>query len=373
MPLTLKNFYRVITWRTFTVTFTESSSPSSFNPVYSDDAAWLTAWSTDFDEFFWYSAVRLDANWVETDEVTQADSGWNGKLDITQLWILTSWDNVMIKFPRLWIKMEKNGSTCTLSITSEEWKAWYQYYAHTRGNDIKDAFYLWAYKSSTSSNVLKSWSGKAPAASINPTNARSYSQANGTWYDEIAIYQRMFINALYMMKFGNPNSQANVGKWWVNQNNAANTWNTNSQTNATYWTSDWSTQIKLFWLEDWWWNVYEWVDGIYVDGNNILTCTNNTNFNNTWTWYTNSWVAPWSLSGNITWMACTNTWMFLPTAASWSNYTQYWCDVWYVASWSLWMFGGTWNNDTSTGAFMMAINQNSSFNANFVWTRLMYL
>jgi hypothetical protein len=51
--LTLKNFNKTTPpLRTFTVSRTETSSPSSFNPVYSDDAAGLTAGSTDFDDFF---------------------------------------------------------------------------------------------------------------------------------------------------------------------------------------------------------------------------------------------------------------------------------------------------------------------------------
>ena len=87
---------------TMTVTWTEASDPAQFNPIYSDDAAWLTAGSSEFDAFFWYSAVKLDSNWKETERARQSEP-WI--LDITQLSDLTSWDNVMIKFPIRWIKM----------------------------------------------------------------------------------------------------------------------------------------------------------------------------------------------------------------------------------------------------------------------------
>ena len=102
--------------KTFTISWTEWSNMSS-GWTYSDDAAWLTAGDTAFDKFFWYSAVRLNTSWEETAEVTQT-TPW--QLDLSQLWTLTSGDNVMIKFPRLWIKMSKSGSVVTLSITEQQ-------------------------------------------------------------------------------------------------------------------------------------------------------------------------------------------------------------------------------------------------------------
>ena len=111
---------------TLTIQWTEKSDMSS-GWTYSDGAEWLTAWSSIFDSFFWYSAVRLSAAWVETAEVTQEQSWWPWKLDFSQLGTLTSGDNVMIKFPRRWIKMSKSGSVVTLSITKKDNKPWYQY------------------------------------------------------------------------------------------------------------------------------------------------------------------------------------------------------------------------------------------------------
>jgi hypothetical protein len=126
----------------------------------------------------------------------------------------------MIKFPVRWIKMSKSWSTVTLSITKELNKSWYQYYAHstwTLSNPWtpKDAFYLGAYKWYSSSNVIKSWSGKSPTVSQTQATFIKRAKANGSWYNIIGFYQRMFVNCLYMMKYGSPNSQTAVGKWYT--------------------------------------------------------------------------------------------------------------------------------------------------------------
>ena len=160
-----------IKYKTYTIVWNETSDPTQFFVRYEDDAALLTQWSTDFDEFFWYSAVKLSATWTETSEVTQS-SPW--VLDITQLWTLTSGDNVMIKFPVRWIKMSKSWSQVTLSITDEPLKSWFQYYAFTRWTTLKDYLYLWAYMGSESSSRLRSWSGQSRKSSSSATTWINY-------------------------------------------------------------------------------------------------------------------------------------------------------------------------------------------------------
>ena len=305
---------------TFTISWTETSNPASFNPVYSDDAAWLTAWSTAFDDFFWYYGCRLSNAGVET--AKQSQSAW--VLDITQLGTLTSWDNVMIAFPRRWIKMSKSWSTVTLSITDAPNADWYQYYAHTKGSADKDTLYLWAYK-------MVSWyqslSWKAPI--INQTR-RSFRYGvknaydSSAWTDRysiITIYPRWYINALYMMKYGNPNSQSVIWQWneWTNST-VKNTGWTNSQTSATYWTTSNTVQVKLFWLEDWWGNVEEWIDWCFFNSSSELTVDKTNSIFQDSNYSTNIWSSSnWYMTA--IWGGNDN--MFICTSAGWSNSTYY--------------------------------------------------
>lgn len=371
--------------RTFTVTFTETSSPSGFSPVYSDDAAWLAAWSTAFDDFFNYSAVKLSTAWVETAEVKQNA----GVLDITQLWSLSWWDNIMIKFPIMWIKMSKSGSTVTLSITDDPSKAsdGYQYYAHSRWTFdnpvIKNAFYMWVYEWYSSSNVLKSWSGQTPTANQTMATFINYARANdnNTWdagYEICGFYQRQFINALYMMKYGNPDWQTTIGRGFVDWNSAAvSTWWTNSQTNATYGESTGKQSMKLFGIEDWRWNVNDRIGWLCTDGSKNL-----------WTalsWfvgdikttspYANQWTySPWTSNPCISAIAWTNGAMFYPSATvSNGNYNTYWCDYGYVFASRLAYAGGTWVNGSDAGAFRLDVNVSASNAYADLGARLMFL
>ena len=330
--------------RTFTISWTEKSNMSSWW-TYSDDAAWLTAWDTAFDEFFWYYGCRLNTSGVETAKVTQEESWWAWKLDITRLWTLTSWDNVMIAFPVRWIKMSKSGSTVTLSITEELGKDWYQYYAFQTWQtnnitDTKDKFYLWAYKWyswwTTSSYTLKSRSWQSPTCWTNSTWSWVWNQMdfctmagnNGSWYNIIWFYQRQYINALYMMKYWNPNSQSVIGNWYTSWRAKQNTWATNSITNATWATSTSSTwRIKLFWLEDRWGNIWEWIWWAYIDSSYYLVTALSWYY-----WTLNYWVNTfiqinfrYACMSSISW---TNLGMLAPI--SWvnnSNYNTYYTDL----------------------------------------------
>lgn len=380
--------WREYVHRTFTISWTEKSDMSS-GWTYSDDAAWLTAGSTAFDEFFGYSAVRLSPAWVETKEVKQT-TPW--QLDFSKLWTLTSGDNVMIKFPRMWIKMTKNGSTVTLSITDDPDATadGFQYYAHSRwtfsgnkGTVDKDAFYLWAFKATNSSNVLKSWSNATPVVSITQANSITYARANdgnswSAWYDIIWFYQREFVNALYLMKYWSADSQTKVWLWYTGASAKVNTWGTVSQLSATYWTTSNTQQVKLFWLEDWWGNVYEWIGWMCTDGSkNLWTAlsgftgniTTSSPYENTGTTIQHSW-SYYCLS-SIVW---SNKWMFAPTATvnNWS-YNTYYCDYAYVSASRLALAGGNWSNGSYAGAFFLDVFLSASDTNTYVGARLMFL
>jgi len=386
MPLTLKNFNQRPVPKTYTIVWNETSDPSQFFVEYKDDAVGMTQWSTDFDDFFWYSAVLLDVNWNEVEEVKAV--GW--VLDMSSFqWALT-WtaNNVMIKFPRRWIKMSKSGSQVTLSITDEENKEWFQYYAFTKWTTAKDYLYLWAYKSSFSNDnstvassftswttYMKSWAtwtktlNFSPCANQKIANMRATASKYGNWYSMITIYPRWYINCLYMMKYGNPNSQSVIWAWYTWWSESIAPWWTNSQTNATYWTSSSTQQVKLFWLEDWWWNVNEFMDGCYFDASKNLTVDKTNSIFQSSAYSTNLWVAS---SWYMKTIDGSNDGMFRNTSDSaWSSTTYYADGSNSYASRGL-RAGGNWGDGADAGAFYVYYASASSASANS-GARLMFL
>ena len=365
--------------KTFTISWTEWSDMSSWW-TYSDDATWLTAGSTAFDEFFGYSAVRLNSSWVETAEVKQT-TPW--QLDLSQLWTLTSGDNVMIKFPRLWIKMSKSGSVVTLSITNNPnaTSDGFQYYAHCTGTlsnpwTPKNAFYLWAFKAcNNGSNVLKSWSWQSPEVSQTQATFCSRAVANGSGYNIIWYYQRQFVNALYMMKYGNPNSQSVVWLWYTGWSAKVNTGWTVSQALATYWTSSNTQQVKLFWLEDWWGNIHERVWWVYTDwSKNLYTQLS------WYSWAVSGWESTWSTIQhtwsyyNLSSIVWNNKVLFWPSATvDNSNYNTYYCGFVYVYASCLACAGGYWDSGSEAGAFLLDVGNGASSSYTNTGSRLMFL
>lgn len=320
--------------RTFTISWTEKSDMSSWW-TYSDDATWLTAGSTAFDEFFGYSAVRLNASWTETAAVTQTQSWWPWKLDITQLWTLTSWDNVMIKFPVRWIKMTKNWNTVTLSITDEQSKSGYQYFAFQNTWDVdtntettaKKPLYIWAYLGYLNywDTALKSRSNQYVTTRYTAAYWLSYAKNNWTWWSLMWYYQWCLVNAYYMMKYWNPDSKTVVWRWYVwDSYSGTPTWWTNSQTNATYWTTWTTTQVKLFWLEDRWGNACQILWGCYNSSRSLYTALHD--FDNTGSQF--KFVSSLYSNGCTSSIIWNNKWMFAPI--SWvnnSNYNTYYSNM----------------------------------------------
>ena len=360
----------VASYKTYTITREEKSDMSSWR-VYSDDATWMTAWSTDFDEFFWYSAVLLAPDWSEVEEVVQS-SPWTLNMNSFQ-WALT-WtaNNVMIKFPRRWIKMSKTWNFVSLSITNDPDKAWFQYYAFTKWATAKDYLYLWAYEwsfsnddssvgSYSSSTKLKSRATLVRTADCSPAANKTHGEFSGsarnnwTWYSLVCLYPRRYISCLYMMKYWNPNSQSIIWAWFTNQSNSQTIepWNTNSQTNATYWSSTSTVQVKLFWLEDRRWNVSDFLDCCRFNGSKQITVDKTNSIfqssdysENLWNWVGwNMWKIAWdneAMFMNIETVGSIANWY----TDSWNNKASYPLNVGgnyrgWPYSW-VFYYGGPW-------------------------------
>lgn len=368
-------------FKTFTVTYAETSSPSWFSPEYSDDAEGLTPWSSKFDEFFWMKPVLLNTSGTETGELNPSNF-WL-KTDWTTANI-SSWDNVMIKFPIRWVKMSKSWSTVTLSITEDPNKTGYTYYAHSRGTHSsptkKNQFYLWAFLWYNNSNVLKSRSWKTPTGNVTQGNFITYARANDwnswtSWYDIMWFEQWSYVNCLYMMKYWNPDSQTMVWRWFVDWNSAATTTGSTITKWMTRWETTGKSSCKLFWLEDWWGNLYQWIGWFCTNWSNVVytalqwfTGNITTSWNYSSTGVTMTAASPYYISAE----ASTDRWKFIPTATNWSASTYY-CDYANVNASCLAYAGGGRAHGSAAGAFRLGANYSASNTNASLGSRLMFL
>ena len=340
--------------------------------TYADDAVGMTPGSDEWDKFFGhYPCLFKDGaevgklnpnNFAQFEDGSSAD--------------ITSGDagDVMIAFPKLGYKITSTDTTLTVSMTKNPNAEGFCYLAHTRGTTVKDKFYLGAYKGYVSSSKLRSLSGKTPSGKITIGNFRKYAQANGSGYDQSAFYQLLFRQCMYLLKYKNLDSQTAVGKGYTLGSNTTSisTGGTNTK-GMDFGETTGTLQMKLFGLEDFWGNVWEFIDGVYSDSSgNILTATEN--FNNTGSGYTNqdsSGLSSYTY-GFMTDVQGTSEKGFIIKAIGGSSSTYY-CDSVYFDVSCHACFGSFCGSNTSAGAFTLGLYYSTSHSGNYFSARLMYL
>lgn len=357
-------------YKTMTVNIDLSNSNPSSSVTYADDAVGMVAGLSDWDEFFGHYPVLLK-NGVEVGRLNrnnfvQFEDGSDADI------ISGNAGDVMIAFPRRGVKINTVGNILTISMTDDPDNSDYEYYAHERGSTKKEVFYLGAYKGYVASSKLRSLSGKKPTASQTIGTFRTQAQNNGSGYEQSGFYQLTFRQAMYLLKYKNLDSQTAVGRGYVDGNSAAIATG-GTETRGMDWGETTGKQhMKLFGLEDFWGNVYEWIDGIITDSTrNILTATDK--FNDTGSSYTNRGQGATSNIGNyMSKPQGTTETGFLAKEVSGSA-TTYFCDYAALSASCVAYFGGTWSTASNAGAFRLDVNGAASAYTAHIAARLMYL
>ena len=249
----------------------------------------MTPGSAAWDEFFGHYPV-LFKNGADIVKINPNNFGQdiNGNtIDITS----GSAGDVMIAFPRHGLRMSKSGDIVTVSMTDNPNNPDFKYYAHSRGSTLKDKLYIGAYMGSEIDGKLRSLSGKLPSNNKSIVEFRTLARTNtpasngngGSGYDQMSFYPLTYLQAMYVLKYKNLNSQEVIGTGYNNPEPSDNstkhtgeteTWGMDKEngevTNST-------KHVKLFGIEDMWGNIHEWIDGIYC----LLQCeyTTTQNFN----------------------------------------------------------------------------------------------
>lgn len=289
--------------------------------------------------------------------------------------------DVMIAFPRrgLTISTSQDGNTVTVSMTDDLDNAEFDFMAHKRGDTLKDKFYLGAYKGYVTSSKLRSLSGKTITANQTIGTFRTQAQANGvpdgnggSGYDQSAFYQLTYRQAMYILKYKNLDSQTAVGRGFVDGNSAATTTGNTNTNGMDYGETTGKIQMKLFGLEDFWGNVYEFIDGLYSDASrNIMTATQG--FNDTGSGYTNQGQgAPSTMESYMSKPQGGTHTGFIAKEVSGSE-TTYFCDHVYLNAPRLAFFGSGWSKASYAGAFPLSVSPSASSSSAAYAARLMYL
>ena len=347
------------------------SNPNTW-ATYTDDAVGMEAGSAEWDNM---PLFRDIASYLFKDgaEVGKLKKGDPTKFEDGTTADITSGNagDVMTKFTRGGLKMWTTGNILSIRITDNPEAEGFSYKAFKRGSADRDCFYLGRYKGYVSGGKMRSLSGKTPTANQTIGTFRNNAHAMGSGYENSGYYQLLWRQALYAIKYKMQNAQDVIGKGYVGGSAVTTTGSTNGK-GDTYGTSSTTQQMILFGLEDFYGNIWEWVDGLVTDASrNILTATDN--FNDSGSGYDSFSSGVTSNIGNYLSKPQGNADTGFTAKEVNGSATTYFCDSSYLSASCVARFGGSYSSGDSAGVFYFDVYGASSFSDAGIGGRLMFL
>lgn len=345
-----------------------NSNPASCC-TYGEDALTMTPGSSAWDDFFGEKPCLLkngvNVGYLNPNDFTKFADGRTA--DITS----GNAGDVMIEFPRRGLTMNTVGNILTIRMTDNPDDPNFKYYAHQRGTAKKTNFYLGAYKGVQESSKLRSLSGKTPTDTQTIGTFRTYARVNGAGYDQSGFYQLIFRQCMFVLKYKELNSQLKIGMGNVSSLKSTGATNTRGMTWGSTSTAE---QMKLFGIEDFWGNIFEWIDGIATDASfNMFTNTSNFQDDGKGSGYMNNGQGVTSNTGG---------WMSKPQGKTETGFlakevggseTTYFSDSASLYGGCVAYFGGHWGNSSAAGTFSLYVSYSASGSYANVGGRLMFL
>ena len=293
----------------------------------------------------------------------------------------------LVKIPKFWFKWTRSGSSMKLQISDSEQPGFYVSPAHAdRGDGSGERDYVYAGRYHCGSSNYKSVSGVTPAGNMTRAGFRTaiHNLGSKIWQQDFAMWWT--INMLILVEFASWNSQAKIGGGCSEgESTSSAVYNMGTTDNMPYHTGTVASSIgatvyganQYRYIENWWGNVFDWIDGIYFSDRTIYAIKNPANFSDD-TGGTNigtranangvvtEWTEP-SASGF--------EYALYPAAVTTdSNYETYDCDIsYYNASGVVLCGGGNYGQYQYYGAFYLDGYYAASYKNAFRGSRLQKL
>ena len=367
-----------LSYKTYTVRIDLNNSDPEASCEYMDDAVGMTPGYDGWKDTKIIKNIKPcilnngEVNYyLQKDDYTKKEDGTASILDGTD-------GDVMVEIPKIGYRLWNDENYQYVSVTTEANKENYCYYAHSL-NSVGDCdkIYYGAYYGRVIGNILYSRSGVSPTTNIALTDARVYTLNKGAGYSLESFFPRTLMQCLYVIMYKNLDSQTALGQGLTSVSAKVNTGGTNSQS-FCYGTTSGSNQVKFLGIEDFWGNIYGWLDGIYCDDNyNIKTDYRNSAFtgiNGNNFQFSTATGASRNYYGYINKIMGTNTTGFVK---DYNNNTDgsestYFADYGQVYSGSFGYCGGYWGIGARAGAFYLNLSVSASDAYSSIGARLIY-
>ncbi len=372
-----RNIELVQAYQTYGVSIDLSNSNPETAVTYTDDAVGMVAGSPDWYKMSIFNKIKpclfkngAVVGYLNPDNFAQFADGTAADI--------SSGDSgdVMIEIPKTGYKISKSGTTLTVQITDDPNKKGFSYKAHTRAEDgDREKLYIGAFLGSNKGDKLRSVSGVSPLNATGLTDFRTYAKANGAGYDLFAFYPMTLLQCLYLIMYKNLDSQTALGQGYVGDMN----WEyMQKNTGATidkgmsYGTSDQMQQMKFLGIEDFWGNLYQWIDGLVSTSDyHALVATDN--FNDTGDGYTDlGALSTKYIGGYMKEPQGNNDAGFIIGTGGGSSST-YFSDSAYFCGGCVPVFGGCFGDGADAGAFRLSVDYYPDYADGSFGGRLMFL
>lgn len=198
-------------------------------------------------------------------------------------------EDIMVYFPAFYAKREWSGNTCKDSISTEvptsatkdEWEV-HSAFLRADGT-IRPYVLVGAFQGTEVNGQLRSRpSGASPKVSITLEAFRNLARSGrDSKWNVLTMDIISMIQLLYKVAFQDLNSQSVIGSGWTNKSASATVGSTMSLGNRSGYLGVNGNQISLFGIEDFYGNVWEFVDGFVVKDDGYYTTNNTDNFGTT--------------------------------------------------------------------------------------------
>lgn len=196
---------------------------------------------------------------------------------------VTDGTQVLVSIPKFWVKVQHD--PLRIQIADQQTPGYQVSPAHRdRGDGVgeRDVVYIGRYECGPD---YGSKSGQTPKVSTALATFRSGISALGAEYWQADYDLQLTLYYLYIVEFADWNSQAKIGRGYVDGNSAPLT--TGGTDTMTYHTGrpegvDGKTAVQYRWIENPWGSAREWRDGIIFSDANICTYKNPEQFTDTY-------------------------------------------------------------------------------------------
>lgn len=264
----------------------------------------------------------------------------------------------LVSIPKFYYKWTKTGNAMKLQVSEAMFDGALVSPAHADRGDSKgerDIVYVGRYHCNSS---YKSVTGNSPLASKTRAQFRSGIHALGDTYWQYDFAMYWTICMLYLVEFGDWNSQYKIGRGCSTSGSKMTMGYTDSMpyhtgTTASSRNSYGGTQYRN--IEGLWDNVFDWCDGIYFSGSNVYCIKNPANFSDN-SGGTNVGTRPTSSGYIMSWMIPTASgfeYALYPATVGGSD-VSYISDYCYYSSSGVVLFvGGGYGQNLSYGLFCL--------------------